>query len=70
MSRVSGDTDIAVAAGSELVFDAGNYGIEQPVTLMAQVDDDAANGVAVTSDIRPGVSRLCCQTGIRSWASA
>jgi hypothetical protein len=47
VARVSGDADIAVQAGSALVFTPANFDVEQAVTLSAAEDDDSVNGVAV-----------------------
>lgn len=47
VSRVSGDTNLTVSAGSSLVFTAGNWGDWQPATIAAEQDADIDNGSAV-----------------------
>ncbi|MBM4148997.1 MAG: hypothetical protein FJ224_08125 [Lentisphaerae bacterium] len=46
VARVSGDADITVANGAELVFDTGNWSAWQTVTLAAGTDEDIENGSA------------------------
>jgi Malectin domain/CARDB len=45
--RMSGDGSIAVSVGEALTFTASNYETAQPVTLSAEADEDADNGMAV-----------------------
>jgi hypothetical protein len=51
---VSGDTDLAVTGGASLVFHAGNYTVEQTVTISAAADGDTANGSATFECSAPG----------------
>ena len=44
--RASGDADIAVSDGANLVFTPANYAVDQTVTLAAAEDADTANGTA------------------------
>jgi hypothetical protein len=46
VSRVSGDTDITVQAGSSLTFSTSNWNTYQTVTLAAAEDSDTSNGTA------------------------
>jgi len=46
VSRVSGDSDLAVTSGGTLTFTPSNWNIYQAVTLTAAEDPDAANGQA------------------------
>ena len=56
VERVSGDAGISVMSGGSLVFDAGNWNIYQPVTLAADVDADASNGLAIIRCRAPGLT--------------
>lgn len=44
--RVSGDTDLSVASGTSLVFDAANWSLPQEVRLAAAEDADQSEGSA------------------------
>lgn len=46
VSRLSGDSDLSVAAGNSLVFTPGNATVWQTVTLAAAEDTDRINGTA------------------------
>ncbi len=56
----SGDKDIRVTAGGSLTFTPDNWDTYQPVTLTADADEDAANGVAVIaiSSDPPAISTI------------
>jgi hypothetical protein len=56
VSRVSGDSNIQVSGGSLLVFNSGNWNIDQTVTLSASQDADTVNGTAVIECTIPGAS--------------
>jgi hypothetical protein len=55
VSRVSGDSSIQVSGGSSLMFDSGNWNIDQTVTLSAGQDADTIDGTAVIDCTMPGV---------------
>lgn len=44
--RISGDSDLNVAAGSELVFTTSGWSNAQVVSFSADLDEDAENGIA------------------------
>jgi hypothetical protein len=46
VSRLSGDGDITIASGSVLVFTAGDWNVDQTVTLAAAEDADSDDGTA------------------------
>ncbi|NLF39966.1 hypothetical protein GX586_10995, partial [bacterium] len=56
VSRLSGDTNIAVSSGATLVFNAGNWSTPQTVTLSAADDLDIRDGSAAILCAAPGVS--------------
>jgi hypothetical protein len=56
VSRASGDSDITVESGQNLVFTTSNWDIDQTVTLRAANDDDTANGEAIIQISATGVS--------------
>jgi uncharacterized protein (DUF1800 family) len=47
ITRLSGDTDLTVTAGTTLTFTPANFGTFQNVTVSAAEDADSANGTAV-----------------------
>ncbi len=47
VARLSGDTDLSVAAGATLTFTPANFNAFQNVTISAAEDADMANGTAV-----------------------
>lgn len=53
--RVSGDTDLYVVSGEELVFTPENWNVPQTVTLGALEDFDTEDGVALFSVSGPGI---------------
>jgi len=54
VASVDGDPDIFVLSGDLLVFDGGNYDVDQEVVLAASEDVDIANGVAIVRVTAPG----------------
>jgi autotransporter-associated beta strand protein/predicted outer membrane repeat protein len=56
VARGSGDTDIGVAEGGLLMFDASNYATPQTVTLAAGPDLDWLNGTALIEFSAPGLT--------------
>lgn len=54
--RTSGDTNITVVAGSNMIFNGGDWNVWQTVTLAAAPDEDSANGTATLTCGAPGVS--------------
>ncbi|MCG8405064.1 MAG: hypothetical protein MI923_07705 [Phycisphaerales bacterium] len=56
ISRVSGDSDIAVSIGASLTFDSGNYFAPQSVTLNAANDVDFTNGSAAIQIAAKGIA--------------
>jgi hypothetical protein len=55
VTRVSGDTDINVQAGSSLTFTTASWNQDQTVTLAANEDVDTSNGTAVIQISAPGI---------------
>ncbi|MCC7377167.1 MAG: chitobiase/beta-hexosaminidase C-terminal domain-containing protein [Verrucomicrobiales bacterium] len=58
VAQASGDTDLAVATGSSLLFTPVNWNLDQTVTLAAARDTDAANGSAVFRVEAAGLSAV------------
>ena len=56
LSRISGDTDIAIQSGGSLVFNASNWNTYQTVTLRAAEDADQINGSAIIRCGAPGLA--------------
>lgn len=56
VSRISGDTDISVTAGTSLVFTTNNWGTYQYSTLSAADDADTDDGVAIIEYSTIGIS--------------
>jgi hypothetical protein len=46
VARLTGDTDLSVAAGATLTFTPANWNVTQPVTVAAAIDADSLNGSA------------------------
>jgi MYXO-CTERM domain-containing protein len=55
-ARTSGDTDVNVAGGAALTFDATNFGVPQTVTVSAAEDADTANDLATISISAAGIA--------------
>ena len=56
VARTAGDTDIDVASGATLQFDATNFGVPQTVTIAAAEDTDTANDIATISVTAAGIA--------------
>jgi hypothetical protein len=56
VSRVSGDSDIRVESGSNLIFTTANWNMYQTVTLRALRDVDMINGSATIRLSAPGIA--------------
>lgn len=54
--RTSGDANISVVGGSNLVFNSGNWSAWQAVTLAAAADVDSVNGTAILTCGAPEIS--------------
>jgi unsaturated chondroitin disaccharide hydrolase len=55
VSRVSGDSDVSVSAGSTLLFTPASWNVPQQVTLAAAQDADSVNGLATIQVASPGL---------------
>jgi hypothetical protein len=56
VANVSGDTDISIQSGAELVFTPDDWDVPQDVTLYAMPDADALNGTATIECTAPGAT--------------
>src|SRR6185503_3430546 len=52
----SGDASLGVSAGANLVFNAANWNVDQPVVLSAAEDDDIAEGQALFTASAAGLA--------------
>ncbi len=56
VARTEGDTDLSVTGGTNLVFDSGNWNVNQTVIVSAIDDSDTGNGTATISCTSPGAA--------------
>ncbi len=54
-ARVSGDTDVSVTEGTNLVFTTTDWNVYRDVTLSAVADDDLTNGLVVVQSSASGI---------------
>ncbi|MCP4220245.1 MAG: tetratricopeptide repeat protein, partial [bacterium] len=58
IERISGDSDIGILSGSNLIFTSSNWNVFQVITLQAAEDNDTVNGHAVMRVSSPGIASI------------